>query len=331
MNKISKILLVLLVIFLSASGFFFIGTPQQAKKINWGVNFSQRYAEQLGLDWKESFLVILDDLVAKNIRISVDWDLIEPKSGEYNFNDLDWQIKESEKRNVKLILVFGLKTLHWPECHIPEWAKNLSNKEREGKIIALIKEIVLKYKDNNSIKAWQVENEAFFPYGQCPKISKYFFEKEIQLVKDSDKSGRPILVTDSGEFSFWFNSAKFGDIVGTSLYRKAWFGELNLSIPYPFPPIFYSKKSDLIKKFFGKKVIIAELQAEPWGEKPLYELNINRQKELFWINDFEKHIEFAKKTGFDEIYFWGTEWWYWLKTKQNFPDFWNTAKELFEN
>jgi hypothetical protein len=331
MKKISKVLLIIFAVFLCVFGYFFIGNPQRAEKINWGVNFSQKYAEQLGLDWKESFLAILDDLGAKKIRISVDWDLIEPISGEYNFNDLDWQIKEAEKRNVEIISAIGQKTLRWPECYIPEWAKNLNNKEREEKIIALIEKVVLRYKDNSSIKLWQVENEVFFPFGECPEISKDFFEKEIKLVKDLDKSGRLILITDSGEFSPWLNSAKYGDMVGVSMYRNAWFGEFNLSVPYPFPPVFYSRKADLIERFFNKKVIITEFQAEPWGEKPLYVLDLEKQKNLFGINDLEKHIEFAQKSGFDEIYFWGTEWWYWLKTKQNFPDFWNTAKKLFEN
>ncbi|MDP2820679.1 MAG: endo-1,4-beta-xylanase [bacterium] len=331
MNKISKILLIILAVFLCILGYFFLGSPQPAEKINWGVNFSQRYAEQLGIEWKESFLAILDDLGAKKIRLSADWDLIEANSGEYNFNDLDWQINEAEKRDVELILTIGLKTLRWPECHIPEWAKNLTDKEKEEKITTLVKEIVLRYKDNSSVKLWQVENEIFFPFGDCPKISKDFFEKEIQLVMDLDKSGKPILITDSGEFSFWLNSAKYGDLVGTSMYRNAWFGEFNLSVPYPFPPIFYSRRADLVKTFFDKKVIVTEFQAEPWGEKPLYALSLDKQKKLFWINDFGKHIEFAQKTGFDEIYFWGTEWWYWLKTKQNYPEFWNAAKELFKN
>jgi hypothetical protein len=35
------------------------------------------------------------------------------------------------------------------------------------------------------------------------------------------------------------------------------------------------------------------------------------------FENFRKIIEFARKTGFDEFYFWGAEWWYWVKN--NFP------------
>jgi len=30
----------------------------------------------------------------------------------------------------------------------------------------------------------------------------------------------------------------------------------------------------------------------------------------------------------DTIYLWGSEWWYWLKEKQNDPKIWEEAKNL---
>lgn len=331
MKIISKILIIAILFLAFFSLYFFIGTPPKANQIKWGANFSVKYSEQLGLDWQEVYIGILDDLGAKNIRISVDWDLIEPEKDKFDFNSIDWLIEESEKRNANLILVIGMKTLRWPECHIPGWVKDLSDSEREERIFNLLENIVKKYENNQNIVAWQVENEIFFPFGECPAISRDFFAKEIQLVRDLDKSERDILVTDSGEFSFWLNSAKYGDAVGISMYRNAWFEELNLSIPYPIPPSFYYKKSKLINRLFNKKVIVTEFQAEPWGEKPLYCLDIKRQEELFSLDDFKNHLIFAQDSGFDEIYLWGTEWWYWLKNNQNNDSFWNEAKKLFNN
>jgi len=46
------------------------------------------------------------------------------------------------------------------------------------------------------------------------------------------------------------------------------------------------------------------------------------------IDKFDEIIDFAKKTGFDEQYLWGAEWWYWMKTQGN-DEYWNHAKELF--
>ena len=36
-----------------------------------------------------------------------------------------------------------------------------------------------------------------------------------------------------------------------------------------------------------------------------------------------------RKVGFAEQYFWGAEWWYWMKEVQNDPAMWNEAKKVF--
>jgi hypothetical protein len=64
--------------------FFFVGKAKPAEKIEWGVVFSQKHSQLLGLDWKENYLAILDDLKAKNLKIITHWDLIEPKENEYS-------------------------------------------------------------------------------------------------------------------------------------------------------------------------------------------------------------------------------------------------------
>ena len=328
-KKIFKmIVLILLFFLLILFCYFFVGSAKKAKKIIWGMNFSQRQAQNFGLSWKETYLALLNDLKARNLKLSVDWDLIEPEEGKYDFEDLDWQINQAEKKGVKLILVVGIKTPRWPECHIPAWAGNLDKREREKKVLGLIKEIVGRYRNRNSIWAWQVENEPFFRFGKCPEFDKKFFEKEIDLVK-SINPGKPVIISESGEFPLWFRAAKYGDIVGTTMYRKVWFKELNSYITYPFLPIFYQRKALLINKIFGKKVICVELQTEPWGARLLYDLPLEEQRKTMDLKQFRKNIEFAKKTGFDTFYLWGGEWWYWLKIKQGQPQIWNEAKKLF--
>ena len=85
----------------------------------------------------------------------------------------------------------------------------------------------------------------------------------------------------------------------------------------------------LIKALFGKEVINVEFQAEPWGPTLIYNLPVEEQKKSMDLERFKKNVEFAKKTGLKEFYFWGTEWWYWMKEKQNQPEIWNEAKKLF--
>jgi hypothetical protein len=325
---LKRIILFILVFLLLFAGYLFIGSPPQVEKITWGVNFSQKHAQNLGLDWKETYLALLDDLRVKNLKVSAHWDLIEPEKDKYNFQDLDWQIKEAEKREAKILLVMGMKTGRWPECHIPNWAKDLTEKMQKKEILELLEIIVLKYRGQSTVNFWQVENEPFFSFGECPPLDINFLKKEIDLVKSLDSS-RPIIISDSGEFSFWIKAAKLADIVGTTLYRRVWVKELKIYFTHHwFRPIYYWRKSEIIKKLFGKKVICVELQAEPWGPKLLYELPYKEQKLTMNLKQFRENIEFAKKTGLDKFYLWGAEWWYWLKEKHNQPEIWNEAKKL---
>jgi hypothetical protein len=326
MKKFQKYFLISLFLFiLSFFCFFFVGKAKPAEKIEWGVVFSQKHSQLLGLDWKENFLAILDDLKAKNLKIITHWDLIEPKDNEYFFEDLDWQIREAEKRNAKIILVIGIKTGRWPECHTPKWL-DVRSSMLEEELLEYLEALVERYKNSKAIWAWQIENEPFFPFGECPKIKKDLVRKEIELVKSLDS--RPIIFTDSGEFSFWIEAAKFGDIIGTTLHRKVYFKEIKKYITYPFPPVYYWRKAKLIDFFFHKKVIITELQAEPWCKNLIYNCPLGEQKITMDFEQFKKNVDFAKNTGMDTIYLWGSEWWYWLKEKQNDPKIWEEAKNL---
>ncbi len=320
-------LLILLGIFLILVIYFFVGFPKKNENISWGINFSQKHAQTLGLDWRETYTDILDDLGVKKIKIGTYWDYIEWEDGNYNFGDLDWQIEEAGKRDAEVILVVGMKTPGWPECHIPKWAKDLTKEKQQEKVLEYLEEVVVRYKDSKTIKYWQVENEPFFPFGNCPKRDKQFLKREIDLVKSLDN--REIIISESGEVPLWFKAAKYGDIVGTTMYRKVWFSELNSYVTYPFPAIFYKRKAMLIKALFGKEVINVEFQAEPWGPTLIYNLPVEEQKKSMDLERFKKNVEFAKKTGLKEFYFWGTEWWYWMKEKQNQPEIWNEAKKLF--
>jgi len=329
MKKIfKKILFGFFILLLAFIGYFSIGTAPLAEDIAWGVNFSQNHAEYLELDWQETYLALLDEMGVKKIKIATQWDLIETEEGEYNFEDLDWQIKKAEEKGAEILLVVGMKTGRWPECRIPHWAENLEKKDQQEKILKLIENIVLRYRDSATIKYWQTENEPFFPFGDCPWVDKNFLKKEINLVKSLDPK-RPVIVSDSGEYSFWVRAARLGDIVSTTLHRRIWFQEIRTYITYPLKPVFYWKKYQIIKQFFDKKVIVGELQAEPWCSQGIYDCRPEEQNRTMSYQIFQENIEFAKKTGLGDFYLWGAEWWYWLKEKQGQPEIWQEAKKLF--
>ena len=58
---------------------FFAYPGQPPKDTKFGVTFSRKQAEGFGLDWKKTYIDILDDLGAKNLRLSAYWSDIEPE------------------------------------------------------------------------------------------------------------------------------------------------------------------------------------------------------------------------------------------------------------
>lgn len=320
------ILLGLGIIFIA---YFFVGFANPAKNMTWGVNFSVKQAEFLKLDSKETYLAILKDLGAKNIKISVYWDLIEKEKGVYDFSELDWQMKEAEKNNANVILAVGMKVPRWPECHLPTWARDLNKDEQQAEILNMLQEVVSRYKDSSSLSMWQVENEPLLKFGACPWIDEEFLKKEVSFVKSLD-SKHKIIITDSGELSMWLKASQAGgDVIGVTTYKKVWQQQVHTYMSYVFPPVYYNRRADIVKNFYNQKVIGVELQAEPWCANSIMNSSLEEQEKTMNLKQFKNNVQFAKDTGIDTFYFWGAEWWYYMKKNYNDSSIWDEAKKLF--
>jgi hypothetical protein len=324
---IGKIFLVVLSIVVLFLIYINIPVGKSDKKAGLGVTFSSRNVTDLGSDWKKAYIAILDDLKVKKIRLPVYWDIVEPKQGTYDFADIDWQLAEAGKRKAEIILAVGQKVPRWPECFTPEWAKN-NNKKKNAAILKFIGTVVDRYKNNSTVKYWQVENEPFLPFGYCPDFDINNLDPEIAVVREKDPS-RKIIVTDSGELSLWVKAAKRADIFGTTMYRQIWKEPIGI-VYYPIGPRFFQLKKLLISIFAGQKnAIVVELQGEPWIGGQTINSPLEKQFSSMNAEKLKDNVEFAKKSGFSEIYVWGVEWWWWLKDKQNNSEVWNAAKEIF--
>jgi len=316
---------------------YFAATPTSNanEEMTWGVTFSPSYTEYLDLDPKEVYESIIQDLGAKHIKLHVDWNAIEQKNDQFYFKDLDHYVWYANQHNVELILVLGMKTGRWPECHTPEWVAEVEPEERQAVIVEHALEIVERYKDSKAVQYWQVENEPYLEFGDCPNwyydISEELVEAHIAAIRAIDPN-RQIIVTESGELSSWRKAASVADIVGITTYRSTWnTAEETFGVnPYTFlSPGFYSSKAAFIENVFQKPVINIELQAEPWTSVHLREATLEEQTLSMNPNLFKENVEFAKQTGLGTYYFWGAEWWYWMKTYHNDPAIWELAKSVF--
>jgi hypothetical protein len=314
--------------------YFFVGSGiflEERRDISFGITFSTLMARQLELDPQKVFDAAVDDLGARAIRIPVYWSEVESERGKFDFSEYDYFIHKSEKSGAKLILAVGRKLPRWPECHIPAWAINLTEKEFEERVLMQIEEAVKHFRNSPAVAGWQVENEHFHIYGaDCAagKLKSEVVDKEIAKVRSLDS--RPIVLTDAGKAGTWFTSLWKGraDIVGVTMYYQVWNSRGAWNSTFG-PGLFWLKRKLVVPFFPGKAIINVELQAEPYGPMPLPGYELALQKKLMNAQCLREYARRARRAGFETNYLWGVEWWYWLKEKHNDPSMWEEGKTLF--
>jgi len=116
------------------------------------------------------------------------------------------------------------------------------------------------------------------------------------------------------------------------MYRDVWF-KRTIRFTYPLPPTWFKFKEFASGLFTnadaGQNIIVVEMQAEAWGRDPIPFLTLEEQFKYMDFERFQENIAYSKRAGFPDIYLWGVEWWYWLDTTKDTPEFWNYAKSLF--
>lgn len=326
-NHSKKFHAFLLVIFLIAIFTFAFAISSIRKDkyelTRFGVTFSTHYAQQLGLDYQDLYKKIINELKVTSVRLPIYWSYVETSNNDYDWSQVDWLVKFSEENNVKLTIVTGEKVPRWPECFVPDWAEALSKKERNKEVLSFIEETVNRYKGSSALERWQVENEPFFPFGVCQPISMIEFQKRIDLVKALDN--HPIQLTVSGELGPWKEVAEEADVLGISLYRKT-YNEIFGNFVYPLTPEYYFFRSRLVKEYVNT-VIVSELQAEPWFSEEIENRELSEWYKLFNKQDFQNQVEFVKNSHIEEVYFWGVEWWEYLR-EHGEPALWEEAERV---
>ena len=309
-----------------------LSLEKKPEKIKYGMSFNVPYTREINLDWKETYLAILDDLGVRQLRLAGHWPIIEPEKGKYNFEEMDFQIIEAQKRGAEVVLAIGRRLPRWPECHIPEWARGLSEEQWQAEITEYLEVMVNRYKKYDAIKYWQIENEPFlnaFANEHCGDLNVEFLDREIELVRKLDPE-RKILVTDSGNLGKWFGPYKRGDAFGTSVYLYFWNPELG-RFKTLLPSAFYRAKANLMQLMLGEKeTFLIELSLEPWLIQSVSQVPIETQLERMDLEKVRDILKYAENTRFEKQFLWGAEWWYWMK-KNNHPEFWEFGKEIFKN
>ncbi len=290
-----------------------------------GVTFSTSYARDLGLDTRETFTALLDDVGVRQFRIPVYWSDVEPREGVFHWDDVDWMMGEAEKRGARVTLAIGKKVPRWPECFVPDWAETGDDLSRTAQLETFLTTVVERYRNSPALVRWQVENEPAFSFGVCPRPDMEEWRHEVSVVRLLD-GAHPIVSTASGELEPWYPVAGPADVIGISMYRVTW-NKLFGYFRYPIPAWVYRVRSVAARPFVDA-TIISELQAEPWFPEPIANRTPAEWSATFTPRDLAENVSFAARTGISETNLWGAEWWFWLK-KHGDSGLWDEAKRIF--
>lgn len=298
-------------------------------RAEWGVTFSQKESTAFGLDWRANYQAIVRDLHPSGLRLVAYWDLVEPRRGQYDFRDLDWQLAEAQKARIPVILAVGEKVPRYPEYYLPAWLHGKHDtKERNRRLLGYLGKLAEHYRGNKTLVYWQVENEPFVKFGNAPPPNADLLAREVDLVRRTDP-GHRILMTDGGEWGDWNRAAALGDAFGTTLYRRVYSKAIGSFTPSRTPD-YYAQKERTAKQALGRPnepFMCIELQAEPWGNTLNPLMTIAQQERFFPLSQFDENVAFARQTGLKTFYLWGAEWWYFLKVHGN-PAYWERARAL---
>jgi hypothetical protein len=98
---------------------------------------------------------------------------------------------------------------------------------------------------------------------------------------------------------------------------------------YPLSPNFFRIKTKLTELVSNAKIIVIEMQAEPWGPQPYFTLSEEEKNKTMNMDKLKKMLEYGRQGGFDTFYLWGVEWWYWEKEINGNNEYWEFMKNLF--
>ncbi len=301
--------------------------------LQYGVTFIPSYAEYYGLDAKDTMQAIIDDLQVKRFRLVSYWEDIEATPGVYDFSKLDWQFTKAEAAGAKVSLAIGLRQPRWPECHMPEWAKNQPKDEWYPQLKHVMQKVVERYKTNPVLDSYQLENEFFLTvFGECTDFSRERLIDEYDFVKSLD-SDHPIIISRSNNALGIPVGQPTPDEFGISVYKRVWDKTLTKRyFEYPFPAWFYGFLAGAGELVTGKDMIIHELQAESWLPEGfnMRTASLEEQNKSLDATRLKNRFEYGRATGMRTIDLWGAEWWYFRKVKLNDPSLWNVAEQEFQ-
>lgn len=293
----------------------------------WGVSVSLKQCRAFGVDPIKCIEYLATEIGFRRFRLMSYWDEHEKSQGTYDFSKLDVQIKAVKRVGGEVSLCVGVRQPRWPESHWPKWSLKLDKKARYKALEHYIEVVVNRFKNEDCIKSYQLENECLNrSFGKSGDFNRKRLRNEFEIVRRVDPT-RPIIMSTSNSWGLPLRKPR-PDQFGFSYYFTEYKnGKYNHS---KLPSWWWKLRAWLVRSITQRSVFIHELQAEPWGPKAIWEMSQSHQLESMNAEILRSNIETAKNTGLYPIDLWGGEWWYWRTLKQKDPSLGATVRGIIK-
>ncbi|MCL4561604.1 MAG: beta-galactosidase [Chloroflexi bacterium] len=317
-----------------------------------GISFRPLQAAAFGLEATAALKALLA-YPFQVVRLGAYWNRIEPEPGVFDTSELDRQLDAAEGAGKQIILCVGpLKTFGYPEFFVP--SHHLAHPLPEHTLIepsaypalleaseAFLTRLVERYKSRRGMIAWQLEHEAVDPLGleHSWRLHVGFVSHEMDALRKADPT-RPIIMNGflptslPVRFTQWWRTRDQGDslavarrladMVGIDDYpRSALLAFGNKTLYLDGSRGSWQERSRVQwlewARSSGKRLLVAEGQAEPWEAVTTPPNPANRVMYSCTpedvIGNYNAWMEASGEHGSLFAYlFWGAE--YWLLRKQ---------------
>ena len=186
------------------------------------------------------------------------------------------------------------------------------------RVLEMVATVVQHYAENPTIDSWGAENE---PYIASQRSDRYSLSREyvaevVDVIKANDPLGRPVMINHGQHFVMdrrWQDALADSDVLGQSLYPRR--NEHLLGMPIivnvlelgPLMPNYAYQARRAHDE--GKAFWVVELQGEPWTDGDSRLISPEHPSANLSPKGFAENILYARKTGADRVYLWGSEWW----------------------
>jgi hypothetical protein len=88
----------------------------------YGVSFSIKQCHSFGISPDKCLDWLIKQAGFKRFRLMSYWNETEKHPGQYDFTELDKQVKRIKRGKGTISLCLGARQPRWPENHWPDWA-----------------------------------------------------------------------------------------------------------------------------------------------------------------------------------------------------------------